>query len=102
MALYGRRQMGAHAASLGERSSGPRRARQFVHELSDGCATTVYVATYPRRFTHLQAVAIEPGCPLREWARTSAVGEAIAGGAPIVPPATVAGARAAAVPALEH
>ena len=95
--------MGAHAASLGERLSRPRRARQFVHELRDGCATTVYVATYPRRLTHLQAVRIEPGQPLREWARLSAVGEAIAGGAPIdmagrsaVPPATAAGADAAA------
>jgi phosphodiester glycosidase len=72
--------MGAHAASLGDRLFRPRRARQFVHQLRDGCATTVYVATYPRRLTHLQTVQLEPAQPLREWARMSAVGEALAGG----------------------
>jgi hypothetical protein len=72
--------MGAHAASLGDRPFRPRRARQFVHHLVDGCATSVYVATYPRRLTHLQTVQLEPARPLREWARMSAVGEAIAGG----------------------
>jgi hypothetical protein len=74
--------MGAHVASLGDRLSRPRRARQFVHHLGDGCKTRVYVATYPRRLTHLQHVRIDPGQTLREWARMSAVGEAIAGGAP--------------------
>ena len=87
--------MGAHAASLGDRSSRPRRARQFVHQLPDGCATTVYVATYPRRLTHLQQLRIEPGQPLREWARANAVTEAIAGAAPAIPPATAAGAALA-------
>jgi phosphodiester glycosidase len=102
--------MGAHAASLGDRLSRPRRARQFVHELSDGCATTVYVATYSRRLTHLQHVRIEPGQPLREWARAGAVPEAIAGGEPdvmaraaiasatagkAIPPATAQGAAVA-------
>jgi hypothetical protein len=71
--------MGAHAGSLGDRLSRPRRARQFVHHLADGCATTVYVATYPRRLTHLQRIQLDPARPLREWARASAVSEAIAG-----------------------
>ena len=76
--------MGAHAVPLGDRSSRPRRARQFVHQLADGCATSVYVATYPRRLTHLQTMRIEPGQPLREWARMNAVAEAIAGAAPVI------------------
>lgn len=85
--------MGAHAVSLGDRLNKPRRARQFVHQLADGAATTVYVATYPRRLTHLQTVALEPAAPLREWARANRIGEAIAGGGSMaIPAATVAGA----------
>jgi hypothetical protein len=72
--------MGAHAVSFGDRLNRPRRTRQFVHQLADGSTTTVYVATYPRRLTHLQTVELNPAQPLREWARGGAVAEAIAGG----------------------
>jgi hypothetical protein len=72
--------MGAHAVSFGDRLNRPRRTRQFVHQLADGATTTVYVATYPRRLTHLQTVELSPAQPLREWARGGAVAEAIAGG----------------------
>jgi hypothetical protein len=90
--------MGAHAVSFGARPNRPRRARQFVHRLADGAETTVYVATYPRRLTHLQTVRLDPAQPLREWARANSVAEAIAGGAELplnIAPATVAGAALA-------
>jgi Phosphodiester glycosidase len=72
--------MGAHAVSLGDRLSRPRRARQFVHRLGDGSATSVYVATYPRRLTHPHTVELAPAQPLREWARVNGVADVIAGG----------------------
>jgi hypothetical protein len=77
--------MGAHAVPLGERLLKPRRPRRFLHSLSDGLATTVYVASYPRRSTKVRVAALEPGMPLRTWARHERVSEAIAGGFHVAP-----------------
>jgi hypothetical protein len=72
--------MGAHAVSLGDRLLRPRRVRQFVERLADGAATTVHVATYPRRGTRLRVIALDRPEPLHRWARRSGVGEALSGG----------------------
>src|SRR5947199_9446210 len=83
--------MGAHAVSLGERFLRTRRARQFVHTLPDGLATTVYVATYPRRTTRLRVVALEPAQALRSWSRENGVHDALAGGFHLSPAGTPLG-----------
>jgi hypothetical protein len=72
--------MGAHAVSLGDRLLRPRRLRRFIRTLPDGLATTVHVATYPRRTTRVRVVALEPAESLRGWSRRTGVAEAIAGG----------------------
>src|SRR3954449_7394866 len=72
--------MGAHAVSLGDRFLRPRRARRFVEQLDDGAATTVYVATYPRRTTRMRVVALDRPEPLHRWTRRVGVGEALSGG----------------------
>jgi hypothetical protein len=83
--------MGAHAVSLSERLLRPKRPRQFTHELADGLATTVYVATYPRRTTRVRVVALEPPQALRAWTRVSGTGEALVGGFHFGPRATPLG-----------
>jgi Phosphodiester glycosidase len=72
--------MGAHAVSLGDRLLRPRRVRQFVERLPDGAATTVYVATYPRRGTRVRVVALDRPEPLHRWARQVGIAEALSGG----------------------
>jgi exopolysaccharide biosynthesis protein len=72
--------MGAHAVSLGDRLLRPRRVRQFAEQLADGAATTVYVATYPRRTTRIRVAALDRPEPLHRWSRRVGVGDAIAGG----------------------
>ena len=71
--------MGAHAVSLGDRLLRPRRVRQFAEQLADGAATTVYVATYPRRTTRIRIAALDRPEPLHRWTRRVGVGDAIAG-----------------------
>lgn len=77
--------MGAHALSLGDRILRPRRPRQFVHRLGDGLATTVYVATWPRRSTRVRVVALEPPEPLRAWVRRHEAQDALAAGFHVSP-----------------
>jgi hypothetical protein len=72
--------MGALAVSLGDRLLRPRRVRQFTEHLSDGAATTVYVAAYPRRGTRVRVAALDRPEPLHRWARDAGVGEALSGG----------------------
>jgi hypothetical protein len=72
--------MGAHAVSFGDRLLRPRRLRRFTERLADGCETTVYVASYPRRLTQVRVVALERPEPLRSWARRLGIGEALSGG----------------------
>src|SRR3954454_9110231 len=72
--------MGAHAVSLGDRFLKPRRVRRFVEKLEGGAATTVYVATYPRRATHVRVVALDRPEPLHRWARRTGVADALSGG----------------------
>jgi Phosphodiester glycosidase len=72
--------MGAHAVSLGDRLLRPRRVRQFAEQLPGGAATTVYVATYPRRGTRIRVVALDRPEPLHRWARQVGVADAISGG----------------------
>lgn len=72
--------MGAHAVSLGDRLSKPRRVRSFEERLADGRTTTVYVASYPRRATRLRVVALDRPEPLHRWARRTGVTDAISGG----------------------
>src|SRR4051794_18392746 len=71
--------MGAHAVSLGDRLLRPKRVRRFVERLGDGAATTVYVATYPRR-TRVRVVALDRNEPLHRWARQAGVTDALSGG----------------------
>jgi hypothetical protein len=72
--------MGAHAVSLGDRLLRPRRVRQFAEQLPGGAATTVYVATYPRRSTRVRVAALDRPEPLHRWARRVGVADAISGG----------------------
>jgi hypothetical protein len=72
--------MGAHAVSFGDRLLRPRRVREFEERLEDGAATTVHVATYPRRSTRVRVIALDRPEPLHRWARRTGVGEAISGG----------------------
>jgi hypothetical protein len=54
--------------------------RQFEERLDDGAATTVYVATYPRRSTRVRVIALDRPEPLHRWTRRAGVAEAISGG----------------------
>lgn|SRR4051794_2467348 len=72
--------MGAHAVSLGDRLLRPKRVRRFVERLDDGAATTVYVASYPRRTTRLRVVALDRSEPLHRWTRRTGVTDALSGG----------------------
>jgi hypothetical protein len=83
--------MGAHALPLGDRLLRPRRPRAFVHRLADGLATTVYAALYPRRSTRVRVAALEPAQPLRSWARSAGVGDALVGGFHVGPDMTPLG-----------
>src|SRR3954453_21543276 len=71
--------MGAHAVWL-DRLLRPKRVRRFVERLDDGAATTVYVATYPRRTTRVRVVALDRSEPLHRWARRTGVADALSGG----------------------
>lgn len=72
--------MGAHAVPLGDRLLRPRRARQFVERLGDGAATTIHVATYPRRGTRVRVVALDRPEPLHRWVRARGISDALSGG----------------------
>src|SRR5688572_29348810 len=54
--------------------------RSFSHELPDGARTTVHVAAYPARETHVRLEAMAAPLPLSSWCEETGARNALVGG----------------------
>jgi hypothetical protein len=64
-------------AHLGRRHTS---LRSFSHELPDGAGTTVHVAAFPARDTHVRLEALDAPLPLASWCEETGTRNAIVGG----------------------